>query len=242
MPRSLTTRNPNGVTNAAPWQVMAAAGVEDPTWAYQNFHEFNNYIGGDWAATLVGAGNVGVTPAAGGVLELLTSAGATDSVFLQHAVATHRLVAGKDHFFKFKGQVSDVINTVVYFGLIATDTTPLTNADSVMFRKATGQASLSLESTIGGVTTSVAIPNSALVNATDFECGFHVTADGDIEAFFNPTTGPNSPAAGAVRGYSAVLRQPGVTQALLNISMGVLNSTAAAHFLHADYILGVSHR
>lgn len=242
MPRSLTTRSPNGATNAAPWQTLADAGVEDPSWAYQNYHEFDRYAAGDWTETVTGTGTVAGVAAAGGAIALTNSAGIADAIYMQHPFASHQLVGGKDHFFKFKGQLSDVINTVFYCGLIATDTTPLANADSVMFLKATAQAALVLQATIGGVTTSVAIPNSTLVNATDFECGFHVTENGDIEAFFNPTTGPNTPAAGSVRGFSAVLRQPGITQVLLNLSMGLLNSTAAVHSLTVDYILGVSHR
>lgn len=242
---SPVTRMPKGVTNAAPWQTLAHFGAPDPTWVYKNFDEFNRYAAADWTVTVTGTGTVAATAFAGGAIALTNSAGIADAIYMQHPVATHQLIAGKDHFFKFRGQLSDVTNCVMQVGLIATSTTPLTAADGIYFLKATGQANLTLVSVIGGVSTSVALPSSeALVNATPFELGFHVTPQGDIEAFFNPTTGDNpiNSANGDARGYVAKLIQPGITQALLNLSMGILNSTAAARSLTADYILGASNR
>ena len=243
MPRSQTTRSPNGITNAAPWQTMADAGIEDPTWAYVNHHEFDRFAAADWTTTLVGTGTVAGAAGLNGRITLTTTAGIADAVYLQHAYASQQFTPGKEHFFKCLGQLSDVVNDVFYAGLIATSATPLAAADGVYLLKAAGQSNMTLQSVIGGVTTSLAIPGSTITAATDFECGFHITANGDIEAFFNPTTGPNTPVGSVTgRGPNTVLHAPSLTQVLMNLSVGLLNSTAVARSATIDYLTSVSHR
>lgn len=245
MPRVNNTRMPGGVTNAAPYQTLADYGAPDPSFAYENFHDFNRYAAADWTETIVGTGGVTATAAAGGAVTLTTSAGATDAVYMQEVIASHKLVAGKDHFFKWKGNLPEVLNEAFYCGLIATSATPLTANDGLYFYKASGQAALALVSKIGGVATTLALPAVAtLVAGAEFEVGFHVTAGGDVEAFFNPTTGLNVPATdgSAGVGYIGKMAQPGLTQVLLNPSMGLLNSTALAHSVVCDYIFAASHR
>ena len=63
-----TTRMPNGATNAAPWQTMAAAGLLDPTWAHLYSNDFDTYAAGDWTATVVGSGTQALQAADGGSL------------------------------------------------------------------------------------------------------------------------------------------------------------------------------
>ena len=41
---SQTTRIPDGVTNAAPWQTFANAGVLDPSWAHVYHNDFDTYL------------------------------------------------------------------------------------------------------------------------------------------------------------------------------------------------------
>jgi hypothetical protein len=247
MTQSLTTRSPGGATNAAAWQTMAQSGCEDPTWMHQDFDDFDTFAAGDYTATAVGTSAITQTPFDGGAILLSTSAGIADALYVQRIVASHKLTAGKDAFFKFRGQLSDVTASVFHCGLIATSATPLAAADGVYIVKATAQAALSLVSKVGGVSTTVAFPATALlVAATPFELGIHVDAQGNVEAFFNPTTGNNpisasAAAAGQSRGYVARLAAPGVTQALLNPSFGLLNSAAAIKTLTADFfVAGVS--
>lgn len=248
MTQSLTTRSPGGATNAAPWQTLAQSGMEDPTWAHQDVDDFNNFAAGDYTATAVGTGAITQTPFDGGAILLSTSAGIADAVYAQRVVASHKLNAGKDAFFKFRGALSDVSASVFHCGLVATSATPMAAADGVYLLKATGQAALSLVSRVGGVSTTVALPTTALlVNATPFELGIHVDAQGNVEAFFNPTTGNNpisasAAAAGQSRGPVARLAAPGVTQVLLNPSFGLLNSAAAIKTLTVDYFVAAVSR
>ena len=243
MPASQTTRMPNGVTNAAPWQTLAAAGFEDPSWAYQDFNDFDHYTAGEWTITNTGTGAPAALAYQNGAITIPTSIGAADATYMQRPVASHKLALGDDYFFKFGGLLSEVTNCVFHCGLIATSATPVAAADGIFFVKATGQAGLVLNSVIGGVTTSVALPAWAnLVAATYFELGFHVTQGGDIEVFCNPTTGSNpvNPANG--HGFCAVIRNPAITQVLLNLSMGLLNSSGVIRNITCDYIGGFSHR
>ena len=243
--KSPTSRSPGGLTNAAPWQTMADAGILDPTWAFSSLDDFDKYAAGDWTITKVGTGTVAETAYAGGAILLTNTAGATDSIYMQHPVGQHKLLVGKEHFFKFRGKLDDATNTKFQCGLINIDTTPLATADGLYFYKADAQTGFVLTSMIGSVATSVALPASCVAaNGVEFELGFHVDANGDVFAFFNPTTGPNAPAAdGSVGvGYCAKLTQPGLTQVLLSNSFGLTNASAVAHTLTVDYSGGVSHR
>lgn len=241
MTQSLTTRTPNGATNAAPWQTLAMAGQEDPTWAHQDCDDFDQRVTTNYTTSVVGTSATTLIPFDGGAVLLSTSAGIADAIYEQRVSAGHKLNAGKDAFFKFRGVLSDVVASVFHCGLIASAAAPLAAADGLYIVKATGQAGLSLVSKVGGVSTTVAFPATALlVNAVPFELGIHVDAQGNVEAFFNPTTGSNpisasAAAAGQARGYVARLIAPGVTQVLLTPSWGLLNAAAAIKTLTVDY-------
>lgn len=242
---SLTSRSPNGFTNAAPWQTMGASGVPDPSWAHQYHNDFDTYNAGDFTATVVGTGTEALAAADGGALLLTNSAGIADAIYMQLVQASFKLIPGKATFFKFAGTLSDVVNDVFYAGLIAKSATPLTANDGLFIQKPTGAATLQLVSKVGGVATTVNLPAAeAPVANVPFEVGISVDVQGNVAAYFNPTTGSNpiSAAAGVARGRVASLLVPGVTQALLSPSFGLLNSTAAARSLQADYITAIRER
>jgi hypothetical protein len=218
---------------------MADAGMLDPTWYYDDTDDFMCYSAGFYTTTVVGTGTIAQAALDGGAVLLSTSAGATDAVYVQRVVASHKLTAGKDTFFKFRGILSDVLADAFYCGLIAASATPLSATDGVYLSKASGQATLSLVSKIGGVTTTVALPASnLLVNAVAFELGIQIKANGDIVAFFNPSTGQSTTSRGPV----ARMTQPALTQVLLSPSFGLLNSAAAIKTLTVDYFVAASQR
>lgn len=255
-----TTRTPTGSTNAAPWQTMANCGTQDPTWSHEYFNDFNTYLPSDWAVTLVGAGTSALTPFDGGALLSTTTAGIADANYYQLAAAGFKIgstlsgvgIQPKETFFKYSGALSDVINDVFYAGLIVTSATPLTATDGLYVTKNSGSAALFLVSKIGGVSTTVALPAACIpVTGVQFELGIHVDTQGNVEVFWNPTTGDNPV------GYAqAVLGQPVgrvatllqttatsvVTAQILNPSFGLLNTSAAARTLTTDYIVVERHR
>lgn len=242
MPQSTTTRMPNGLTNAAPWQTMADAGMQDPVWAHNYFDDFYRFAPADWVVTAVGTGAPTGVAYDGGAIILTNSAGIADAIYMQKPFAIAKLTPGKDVFFKFEFLLSEITNCTVHCGMIATSATPLAAADGVYVTKAAGQTGFVLVSKIGGVATSVAFPAACVATAnTEIEIGIHITKKGDIEAFFNPSTGANAPSAGNARGPVARIVAPAITQVLLNPSFGILNTTAAARSMTVDFIVNCIH-
>ena len=246
---SLTTRMPNGVTNAAPWQTMGAAGTQDPTWSHMYANDFNTYAATEWTITTVGTGTVALTDYNGGAILLTNTTGAADALYLQLTNAGFKFTPGKASFFKFAGQLSAVSADVFYCGLVQKGATTVASiTDGIYITKATGAATLSLVSKIGNVATTVAFPAvEALAAATYFEVGFMVDSLGNVAAFFNPTTGSNpisasAAASGQARGRVATLTAPSLTTALLTPAFGLLNSTGVANTLTVDYIVAANNR
>lgn len=243
---SPSTRMPMGVTNAHPVQTMGAYGAPDPTWAHQYVNDFDTYLASDWTVTVTNSTTRALTAGVGGRFLVTNTTGAADLTYMQLVAAGFAINPCKDVFFKFKGQIDSAANTVFHCGLIIPSTTPVSANDGLFILKQTGAGTLILRSRIGGVSTDVAFPASAVItDATDFEVGFHVTASGDVEAFFNPTTGsPNQvPVSGVtLPGRLLTMIAPGLTTAVLAPSFGLLNSTGAAHTLNVDFIVAAQSR
>jgi hypothetical protein len=241
---SLTTRMPKGLTNADSRQTMGAAGTPDPTWAQMYCEDFNTFTTGDFTNTTVGTGTATLVPWDGGAIAVATSAGIADSVYLQLVSASYQNTPGKAMFFKFKGQLSEVINCVFHAGLMATDTTPQDDLNGIYIRKPTGSAALQLVIAVGGVTAVYPFPASLLLTAaTNFEVGFMVDYLGNVAGFYNPGTGAkqqNTPNIPDGRVVSAVA--PPLPSVLLAPSLGLLNSAAAIHTLTADFIVASRER
>lgn len=242
MPQSTssTTQFPAGITNCQPWQTMSESGIPDPSFS-QLFHDdFNRDPTSQWTITKGSTGTSALTAAQGpgGVLLVSTAATLNDTVYEQLPVAGFQLTNGKHQFFKARLALSDASLCDAYVGLIATSATPLTAADGLFFYKAAAATTWVLRSVIGGVTTDTPLPaNCVAANATFLEVGFHVDGYGSVEAFFNPTTGVNSPVnAAAGRGRVAFFNSAAVTQALLAPSFGIKAGAAAVKTLAVDYI------
>ena len=252
---SLTTRMPNGATNAAPWQTMGAAGTHDPSWSHVYHNDFDTYGAGDWTVTTVGSGTEALNGGDGGTLLITTSTGTTDSVGLQLAKASFLLKSGKATFFKFAGTMSDIVNSNFYAGLVQQGATTLASiTDGIFISKPPGAGTLQLNSRVGGIATTLTLPVlDAIIAGTYFELGLFVDYLGNLAAFVNPTTGSNpiSSAAAAstqARGrvgalYAAGLGQsPGqtsplvLTTALLTPAFSYTNVTGVARTLSVDYI------
>lgn len=244
---SLTTRMPDGVTNAAPWQTMGNSGIPDPTWSHLYVNDFDTYTAGDWTVTTVGTGVVTKTPFNGGAINLATSAGATDSQAVQLAEAGFQLLPGKSCFLKFSGQISDILNDTFFFGLAqagATTMASITNGIFVSKDTATTGA-LTLHVRSASVDVSVPLPLSqSLVAGTPFELGIVAGFDGNALAYFNPTTGKNpiyaSVAAspnGQSRGAVALLAGATFPVGLMAPMVSMTNASAVIRNLVADYIV-----
>lgn len=262
---SLTTRIPNGVTNAAQWQTMGAAGTTDPTWAHRYWNDFDTYSASDWTIALTGTGTVAKTDFDGGAILVSNTAGATDSQYIQLTNAGFKIHPAKATFFKFAGQMSDILNSVFYCGLVQKGATTIASiTDGIFISKATSSTgALTLNVRQSSTAYTVAFPAvEAIVAATNFELGFSVDVYGNVAAYFNPTTGSNPISASAAassnqsRGYVCALYTNGgpgpipasqsvpIVQptALLTPAFGLLNASAATRTLTVDYLVASCER
>jgi hypothetical protein len=242
--KSLATPHPNGFNNCKLEGTMASSGVPDPTYSHLFVDDFDTFLTGVWTNTIVGTGTASVLAGGdGGQLNVTTSAGATDSLFLQRPAATNKLNAGKQMFFKFAGILTDVTNEVFLAGMCNSSTTFAGITDGIYIQKPSGAAALNLVINVGGTAVTVPFPATAVpVASTYFEVGFMVDWLGNVAGYFNPLTGTqvilnavSSPNAG--RGRDCQSLTPPLTTAALAPTFGIQNSSAAAHTLYADYIV-----
>ena len=142
-------RFPFGVTNAAPATPLANYGLPDPAKWHTFFDDFDHYVVTTrWTETKVGAGTVAVTDADGGVLLVTNAAADNDSVFLQKIGESFLPTSGKRLIGRIRFKISDAAESECYFGLMVTDTDPLSSAagdgvtDGIFFMKEDGSANV----------------------------------------------------------------------------------------------------
>lgn len=252
----LTTRMPQGLTNANTWQTFGNAGTPDPTWSHLYTNDFDTFNTADWTINKVGAGTTALTPFAGGALLLTNTAGATDAIEMQLVNASFQTpvtLPGKGVWYKFAGQMSDILNSGFYCGLVQAGATTIASiTDGVFLSKdTTTTGALTLHVRKASADVSFALPAAcSLVAATYFELGIHVSGSGNVTAFFNPTTGSNpifaaaaASTGGASRGSVALIPQPvALPIVLLTPAFGYINASAAARTLTVDYVVAAQNR
>lgn len=248
---SLTTRMPNGVTNAAPWQTMGASGAPDPTWSHLYGNDFDIYIPTHWTTVLVGTGTQVETDFDGGAVLITNSAGATDATYSQLKNAGFKFDTKKAHFFKFAGVLSAVMLDVFYCGMVQKGATTIaTITDGIYISKVAGSAALTLNVVKASMTVSAPFPAlETLAAGTYFEVGFMVDYLGNVAGFFNPTTGSNPISAGAgasgvqPRGRQVSIANPPLpTTVLMTPGFGLTNTSAVANTLTIDFIVAADER
>lgn len=260
MPLDRTTNFPNGATNAGPSQTMAAAGVQDPSFAHIFHDDFDIFNATDWTITIIGAGTASLVAGDGGILQLLTSGATTDSLFVQAKTATYTCTLGKDLFFKaLVASTDDTLSDIFYAGLMGITTTPLTATNGIWLSKANGIQTWQLNIAVAGVLRTFPFNTISpkMLPGPYMEVGFHQDYLGNIEAFCNPTTGPEwanlgplststNPVPMTNRGRVAYV--PAETAALnipvgnLAVSFGLQDGNASSHNMQVDYITAVKHR
>ena len=245
---SQTTRMPLGVTNAAQWQTMSNAGLLDPTWAHTYANDFDQYVSADW--TLSGTGTPAAALAAGdgGILNLTTTTGASDSAFLiKNPTAFKVSTANKQTFFKFAGTVSRT-DGAFYCGLTSTAVAEASIVNGIVLYKAAAGTTFVLDVIAASTHTSVALPASCVIAASTYiELGIAVDSLGNVAAFWNPTTGNNQINGGVVgstapRGAVALLQVPTLPTVTLAPIVSYTNGSANAVTVGVDYLVASTER
>jgi hypothetical protein len=245
--QSLTSSNPNGLTNASRFGTMGSSGVPDPTYSHIYSNDFSTYAAGDWTITLTGTGTAALIAGDGGILQLTTTTGTTDAVFVQQVQPTFTIDSGKQMFFKFAGSLADATLPAFYCGMLNQTTTPLAPTDGFYCYKTAGSTSLHFAVVVGSVSTSISTPIVLnLAAGVYFEIGFQIDQYGNFAIYWQPQTGtqlaPNPLVNPVAKGRIAQYTPAAFTTVNLSPSFGIQNSTAAAKTLNVDYIVASNER
>jgi hypothetical protein len=241
---------PNGLTNAAEWQTMGKAGLLDPTWAHTYADDFDRYTAADWSLTGTGTPAAALIAGDGGIMQLSTTSGASDSIFFQKTPAAFSVptnvatAMGKQLFFKMAGKLA-AIDGAFYTGIADIgEGAEGSTVDGILINKAAGVGTLTLDIFVASAKTSFAFPAACVIAAnTYFEVGFRIDPLGNVEGFFNPTTGINpinaSVAATSVQPRGAVVLAPVPTLPTTNMApvVGYVNGSANARNNQVDYLV-----
>lgn len=228
----MTTRFPNGVTNANQNGNMQNLGQLDPTKFHTFFDDFDTYLATDWTITETGTATQALTAGDGGLLLVTNSALDNDASFQQLTTATFLMAANKRAFFKCRFKVSDATQSDVQVGLIVTDTTPLDATDGIYFQKDDGDAQIDVYVRKDATTGSTSATNvGTLVSDTFIELGWAYDGKSATKFFINDVH------VSTLDSSSTYL--PDTT---LNVSFGIQNGEAVAKTMTVDYIFAAKER
>ncbi len=177
----------DGVGTKSAGTATGMLGMPDPTKYHTYFEDFDYYTAGDWTVTNSGTATEALTDEDGGVL-LLTHDATTDdnTCFLQKPGESFTFESGKKLWYKARFKHSDATQSDILFGLVVTDTTPLTNANGVYFQKDDGDALIDFHVTEDSTTSSLT-GIGTLVDATYIVLGFYYDGVSKIYVYVNDT-------------------------------------------------------
>ena len=249
MPRN--TRFTQGVTQANNWTTLGNMGQPDPFFygTYDNDFIGMGYAGG--GATLTTTGTSTITNPASlpgfiGMEQYVTSAAAKDYASAQVTPAAFYLT-GKKVFFVSRHNMADITGSSIVVGLINLNTTPFAAiTDGVWFSSPSGSSVIYLNSAIGNVVTTVALPNT-FANGQIFDLGFEVNSRGDIYAYANAQGSGFVQQGGQAayplpRGPNQVISGALLTSVALCPTTAIQSGTATVKTLNQDYILAAQER
>lgn len=232
--RVAPSRFPNGVGNVAMRDAYGMLGMPDPTRYHNYMEDFDRYVAAEWTVTTVGTTpTAALANADGGELLLTTTAGATDSIFLQTKVESFLMEAGKPAWFKTRFKMSDANTCNLVVGLQVTDTTPLDVTDGIYFLKATGSTALQAIVRKDATTGSTSLSSIATIaNATYYTLAWFYDPRAQEVSFY-----VNDGKVGTLSATSAYL--PDTT---LKPSFGIQNGEAVAKTANFDFIHAAKYR
>lgn len=139
------TRFPLGVTGIRNATPLGDLPFLNPIDYLYDFDDFTSYVAAMWTVTLSGAGTTAMTDGLGGQI-LLTNAGADNNFVSQQKLGSAwRLSVGKRAWFECRFQASEATQSDWLFGLVITDTDPMTSfTDGIAFTKNDGDALINL--------------------------------------------------------------------------------------------------
>lgn len=227
-----TTRFPPGVTNAAPGTTLGNMGQLDASKFHTYFNDFDTYAAGDWTVTETGTTTQALTAGDGGLLLISNDATDNDATFMQLAIASFLMEAGKRAFFKMRFKVDDATQSDIQLGLIVADTTPLDATDGIYFQKDDGDTHLDVYIRKDATTGSKSSLDVAeLADNTYIVLGFEYDGKSKVYAYVNDAVVATLDASSTY-----------LPDANLAVSFGIQNGAAAAKTMTVDYVLAAKER
>ncbi len=225
------TNFPDGVTNVFEYETLGSYVAPDPTKVTQWFDDFFAFNASNWTVTET---QTGATQAAisgdNGLLALVNSAASADLNAVQFTLANFRLSTAKRAWCKFRLMLDDAVNGEFAVGLQATNATPFTIANGVVFTKLAGGTAINLNVVKASTATVAAVSTGAIANATMFDLGFA----------YDPATGVTAFLNGAKAATASAANLPDTVD--LTVSIALRNGTAAARTLTCDYFMAAKER
>lgn len=240
-------RTPAGGTTDQIFQPLADCGNGNPFFYHMYADDFSPYRATDYTVTATGTG-AAVTGIAGdgGLVNLVTGTAAGVSALQQPFASFTVNSQPKKVFFecRLKSTAWATAGVTGTFGLIQTTATPGTVTDGVYFALSAAGA-LSINSAVGSVITSAAIPTAAysLPANASVDLAFYINRAGDVLAYVdsqlvgfipqsNIGTSGNPQNAGAVARITA----PSLTTAVLNPTVGITQAGTTAVTFTLDFM------
>jgi hypothetical protein len=220
------TRHPEGISTAKlDSSPLVNFPFPDPTKGPVYFNHFTSYISAEWTETNASSGVMSVSEE-GGWLTITNGSSDDNFVSLQQKVAAFKPVANKKLFFAAKFKVSDATQSDLLIGLVAIDTSPLTNTDGIYFTKADGATGLSFV-TNASSTASTVSSLTTVVADTEIEVAFVVNGTSSVDYYVGNNTNA-AKVATATTNIPAVVMSPTIL---------IQNGEGASKVLKVDYIL-----
>lgn len=223
-----TTNLPNGITNVVDSASLGTYINPDPSAAHEWFNDFDNYTSGQWTVTETqGAATQAITAGDGGLLALVNSTANNDLNAIQWTNEIFTFESGKRLWCKARFKIDDATSSALVVGLQTTDTTPLTTANGVFFRKSAASTTLNLVVCKSSTETVTAV--TTMADNTNVVVGFAYDGVSAVVAY----------AAEGSAGQSVTTNLPTVT---LAPQIAVSNGTSAAKTLTIDYLMFAKER
>ena len=195
-------RFPFGVSTQAIGSTLGQFPLPDPTDICVDFHEFNEYVAGDWTVTnttthqtiglVAGAG--GIISTVGGASAVTSDIGAVQTNPLNFNIATNTITATapptQQAWFYTAFKATTAINDQLQVG-VASSIAALTPTDGIYFNKAAGSTAITFVVRKGSASLAATAYSTAtttvatLVSGTYIKLGWYYDGRGEIDVFVN---------------------------------------------------------
>lgn len=223
------TRFPAGVSTQKVNQTLGMFPQPDPTDPIVDFHEFNQYVAGDWTVTnTTSHGTAALVAGAGGLLSLAGggSSVTSDIVAIISNPLDFNFTSGQQVWFYTGFKVTTAANDQIQLGLTAANSA-LTPTAGIYFNKAAAASTIDFVVRKSSTSTTQSAV-ATLVDGTFIRLGFYYNGKDAVDVFVNDakvysqtvlTNLPTSTALGTALGLKASATAPTTSDLIVDFAM-----------------------